>query len=156
VGQSGQRDTHGWRTLSGRAHRSVRRTSARERLGNGLRVSNSEVGRKLVRGPGKTSSSFSFISTFLFFLFKSHLYSNLIQTFGAQFILKLYCKIKSTNFGNIFRFFLSLYLHIFSLFSTYIISFIFWIPLWDFNIFLSYDFLYGHMISYMVTRCTQK
>jgi hypothetical protein len=109
-------------------------------------VSNSEVGRKLVCGPGKTSSSFSFISTFLFFLFKSHLYSNLIQTFGAQFILKLYCKIKSTNFGNIFRYilFLSLYLYIFSLFSTYIISFIFWIPLWDFNIFLSYDFLYGH------------
>jgi hypothetical protein len=81
-------------------------------------VSNSEVGRKLVCGPGKTSSSFSFISTFLFFLFKSHLYSNLIQTFGAQFILKLYCKIKSTNFGNIFRYilFLSLYLYIFSFF----------------------------------------
>jgi hypothetical protein len=49
--------------------------------------------------------SFRFSFYFSFFYFFSFLFSNLEFKFKsyAQFNLKLYCEIKSNNFGDIFR-----------------------------------------------------
>jgi hypothetical protein len=63
--------------------------------------------------------SFRFSFYFSFFYFVSFLFANIEFKFKscAQFILKLYCEIKSTHFGDIFRYICYLY---FSYFQTLI------------------------------------